>query len=412
MRKNALISVAALLFAVILVVHPALALEVSGRVFDDANANGAFDADESALDGVVVSDGEAVVCTDKEGTYSLNTKSGKLIFVSVPGTHHAPGNKFYRYVQDEAKAAAYDFALRKNSRANDGKFTFVFASDTHLGFLRHAREGTAKAFEAIMELNPDLLIHGGDVIYDALGTDEELARKQYELYVNELMPLITVPFYHAVGNHDVFGWYSTDKSKSSSPLYGKGMYEKYFGPRYYSFNYDQCHFVVLDSIARGTLKGGKTTYYGWVDRAQLEWLRKDLQHIDATRPIVLVSHIPTINALFSVFGLKGELAVTPTGETVPKHQISNFPDIFKLFSGHSFKLALAGHHHTFEEIHWKNNMQDTLFVVGGSICGEWWKGDREIGFVSWPEGFTLVKVDGQQFQVSHISYGWKGENEK
>jgi Icc protein len=412
MKKSVLISIAVLLFVATLIVRPAAALEISGRVFDDSNGNGVLDTDENALDGIVVSDGEAVTRTGKEGMYSLKTTSGKIVFVSVPGTHHAPANKFYRYVQDQGKPAAYDFALRRNPGNNDGKFAFVFASDTHLGFLRHARDGTAKAFAAVMELSPDLVIHGGDIIYDALGTDEGLARKQYELYVNELAPLIRVPFYHAVGNHDVFGWYSMSEAKSALPLYGKGMYEKYFGPRYYSFNYDQCHFVVLDSIARGTQQGGKITYFGWVDHAQLDWLRKDLQQVDASRPIVLVTHIPTINALFSVFGLKGEFAVTPAGETVPKHQISNFSELFKLFSGHNFKLALAGHHHTYEEIHWKNNMQDALLVVGGSVCGEWWKGDREIGFVSWPEGFTLVKVDGEQFEVSYISYGWKGENEE
>ena len=53
-----------------------------------------------------------------------------------------------------------------------------------------------------------------------------------------------------------------------------------------------------------------------------------------------------------------------------------------------------------------------LDVVGGSVSGEWWKGDHSAGASSWPEGFTLVEVDGEKFETSYISYDWKGTEEQ
>ncbi|RJP23742.1 MAG: hypothetical protein C4520_05685 [Candidatus Abyssobacteria bacterium SURF_5] len=413
MRKFRVVLTAFLILFLSGLFFPVAALDVSGKVFEDANGNHAYDPGESPLQNAVVSDGDVVTITGAAGTYSLKTKAGRIVFISVPGTHHAAGNKFYRRVDDLSGTAGIDFPLVKNRLNAEKRFTFVFASDTHVGFIRDADKGTAKAFASIMERHPAFVIHGGDIILDALRTDQGLAQKQYELYLNELAPLIHAPFYHTIGNHDVFGWISMPNPRPVPPLYGKKMYEAYFGPRYYSFNYDHCHFVVLDSVARGKLLNGEISYFGFVDHAQLNWLRKDLKHIDRSQPVVIVTHIPTVNALASVYGLKRELAVTPAGDTVPKHQIMNFAELFgEILRGYNFKLALAGHYHTYEMIHWKTNLYDALFVVGGSVCGEWWKGDHAIGYESWPEGYTLIEVDGERFMPSHISYGWKGENER
>ncbi|UCD56451.1 MAG: metallophosphoesterase, partial [Candidatus Hydrogenedentota bacterium] len=221
-------------------------------VFEDANRSHLFDAGEKPLRGVVVSDGKAVTVTNEEGLYHIETKTGRIIFVSVPGTHHAPGNNFYRSLDGlSEKRQRVDFPLVANADSLDNDtFTFVFATDTHTGGLHNARDGTAKAYRAIAELKPALVIHGGDIILDALKlSDDALAQRQYELYKDQLVSLIKSPFYHALGNHDVFGWLASPGPDRVSPLYGKKMYEKYFGPAYYSFDYKHCHFVVLDSIA-------------------------------------------------------------------------------------------------------------------------------------------------------------------
>jgi hypothetical protein len=252
------------------------------------------------------------------------------------------------------------------------------------------------------------------VILDALkASDKDKVAAQYELYMRQLAPIIKQPFYHTVGNHDVFGWIGLPNPARPTELYGKRAYEKRLGPTYYSFNYKHCHFVALDSIGRTKDSVDGSAYYGVVDKVQLDWLRKDLSQITASTPVIMVTHIPTVNALGSIYGLKGDVVSTPSGEKAPKHQIANFPELFgEVLKGYNFKLALAGHYHTYEAIHWKTNQADALLVVGGSVCGEWWKGDRTIGPASWPEGFTVIQVDGEQFKPNYVAYGWKGTDEQ
>ena len=416
MRKNLIFAVVAAL-SFILPHSPASADEVvlTGIVFEDSNSNGIFDQGESPLPGTAISDGRDVIVTDSGGRYRIGTEAD-MIFVSVPGSHHAADNNYYRKIEpsDEPKRTA-DFPLVKNeSTADDDKFAFAFVTDTHAADFRRAKEGVAKAYGAVAELNPAFVIHGGDIIFDAIRTaDAEKAKAQYGLYKNELAPIVKSPFYHSMGNHDIFAWVALPDPEPVPLLYGKEMFKKYFGPTYYSFNYKHCHFVVIDSLGKIRAESGETTYHGSVDTAQLEWLKKDLAAIDSDTPIIIVSHIPMINALASLFGTKSELVTRPDGTKVPKHQVQNLARILgEVLRGRNFKLALAGHYHTFEEVRWKSNEHDTRFVVGGSICGEWWKGDHRLGLSSWSEGFTLMHVDGENFAASYIPYGWKGTEEQ
>ena len=391
-------------------------LDVAGIVFEDANSNGVLDTGDKPLPGVVVSDGRAIAVTGKEGRYRIDTDAGRIVFVSVPGAHHAPRNGFYRRLSKSASALQrIDFPLVRNAELeSEGRFKFAFVTDTHAADYRRASEGVSKAYKAVNDLNPAMVVHGGDIIFDAMRASEQsAAESQYKLYKNRLAPIIESPFYHAIGNHDVFGWISLQDSDPPPPLYGKKMYNKYFGPTYYSFNYEHCHFVVLDSIGKIKGESGGTTYHGFIDTVQLEWLRKDLAQVSRATPIVIVTHIPMINALASLFGLKSEVVIMPDGERIPKHQVYRFSRLLGgTLKGYNLKLVLAGHYHSYEEVHWKTSEHNALFVVGGSVSGEWWKGDHSAGASSWPEGFTLVEVDGEKFETSYIPYGWKGTEEQ
>jgi hypothetical protein len=384
-------------------------------VFEDADNDAAFDEGENPLPGVAVSDGVDVAITDEQGLYRLQTDGRRIVFVSVPGSHHAPDNKFYRDPEGRGGEQTLHFPLVRNAETTDReKFMFVFVTDTHTADYRYAREGTEKAYKAIAALEPDLVIHGGDIVFDLLHVSREaLARQQFDLYVDELAPLIEAPLYHTIGNHDILGWSVAPAPESESPLYGKKIYRKYFGPTHYSFNYNQCHFIILDSIGRTMNDAGGGTYYGSLDQEQLEWVQKDLAVVGTAKPVILVSHIPMINALASLFGVTSEAVHAPDGTRVPKHQTRGFQQLLgEVLDGYNFRLALAGHYHTYEEIHWIDNTHDAYFVVGGSVCGEWWKGDRTVGYSRWAEGFTRVEVDGDEFAFSYVPFGWLGVEEQ
>ena len=171
--------------------------------------------------------------------------------------------------------------------------------------------------------------------------------------------------------------------------------------------------MILDSIARIETEPGETTYHGSIDKVQIEWLKNDLAVVGKEKPIIIVTHVPMINALASLFGLKSEVVSLPDGQRVSKHQVHGTARLLgDALRGYNFKLALAGHFHTFEEVHWKSNEHDTRFIVGGAVCGGWWKGDNRVGLSSWPEGFTTIEVDGNDFAASYVSYGWQGTEEQ
>src|SRR5690606_4731555 len=87
------------------------------------------------------------------------------------------------------------------SSENSNQFTFVFITDIHLQPERNAVEGFKKAIDEINNINPDFIITGGDLIYDALGVSYERADSLFNLY-NETIKLINAPVYNTIGNHE------------------------------------------------------------------------------------------------------------------------------------------------------------------------------------------------------------------
>ncbi len=119
MRKNLIVAVVAAL-SFVLAHSPASADEVvlTGIVFEDSNSNGSFDQGELPLPGMAVSDGRDVVVTDSGGRYRIGTEAD-IIFVSVPGSHHAADNKYYRKIElSDGSEQTADFPLAKNENTN------------------------------------------------------------------------------------------------------------------------------------------------------------------------------------------------------------------------------------------------------------------------------------------------------
>jgi 3',5'-cyclic-AMP phosphodiesterase len=155
------------------------------------------------------------------------------------------------------------------SLADSNQFTFIFITDIHIQTERNAVEGFKKAIEEINNINPDFVITGGDLIYDALGVSYERADSLFNLY-NETIKLINSPVYNTIGNHEIFGWYEKSNVQKDHPEFGKKMYENRIGKTYYSFEHKGVKFFILDSIEE-IPEGGK--YYGYVNNEQIAWLK-------------------------------------------------------------------------------------------------------------------------------------------
>ena len=119
-------------------------------------------------------------------------------------------------------------------------FSFAVFGDNH---------GDRPVFrDLIKHINKDksikFCVNTGDFVVSA----SELQYQRYKKATKKLRPKL----YNVVGNHDVYRG-------------GYKYYKKYYGPTYYSFDYQGAHFVLLDNA------WSKSFNY-----KQFAWLKKDL----------------------------------------------------------------------------------------------------------------------------------------
>jgi hypothetical protein len=334
---------------------------VTGRVFIDRNANGRFDAGERGLPDVAVSNQQDVVLTSADGTFTLSSFGPTgVVFVTVPDGYQSRGDFFRRL--DAAASAPLEFALAP--RPATGPLTFVHASDTHIA--EAVRPRMRRLVALIDSIKPSFVIVTGDLVRDALRVGETEARGYYELFQREASH-IAAPLWTVPGNHEVFG-IERDKSgvAATHPLFGRTMYRTYRGPDYYSFNAGGVHFVGLNSVDIDD-----TRYYGHVDSLQLAWLAHDLAVVPPTTPVVTFNHIPFFTALEAMHGLN-EAPPAPSiininGKNQFRHTVSNAADVLAAIKGHPYPLALAGHMHVRERLHYEGT--STRFEQAAAIVG-------------------------------------------
>ncbi len=115
--------------------------------------------------------------------------------------------------------------------------------------------------EHALSQNPDMVFDTGDVVYSG----------EWEEY-QELVKVISKverPFFIAKGNHEVH----IGKE-------GYGNFREFFGKDYYSFNFGNSHFIILDANQLG--------YKYRMPPEEVEWLEKDLGEVNAEHIFVFI----------------------------------------------------------------------------------------------------------------------------
>ncbi|HUD72365.1 MAG TPA: metallophosphoesterase [Dongiaceae bacterium] len=342
------------------------ARKVAGSVYDDANRNGRRDPGEAGIAGVAVSDLRDVVVTGADGRYALEAAGdAAVISVSLPDGWAAPGKSWRLLERPPAgPPASIDFPLVR--RAGSGTFTFLHASDTHLSPQSLPRTVALRAL--VEKEKPDFVIITGDLVRDALRVGETEARGYYELLAGELAKF-TVPVFVVPGNHDLFGIERALSLVSRDhPMYGRALCRSFVGPEYFSFTWGGIHFVGLHSV-----DFEDTAYYGHVDAAQVEWLRRDLAHLPAAMPVVTFNHIPFVSAVERLSGFT-EDPPAPTliridGRPQYRHVVSNLAEVLDSLGGHRLEIALGGHLHTSERIVLDTSAGRVRFHQTGAVVG-------------------------------------------
>jgi predicted phosphodiesterase len=206
----------------------------------------------------------------------------------------------------------------------EGEVTAVVVGDTGSGDTPQERLSNV-----MLEIEPDLVLHTGDVVYPR-GGECGYEERFYEPY-NEL--IASAPVYPVLGNHDVL-------SENGEPYLTAFDLpaESSDTERFYSFDYGPLHVAALDS----------ELYYG--DNSipaeeQKAWLREDLRTTDRPWKIVVI-HRPPYNS-------------SPYHGADPRV----LEDLVEIFEEGGVDVVFAGHEHAYERLNPIDGVQ--YFVTGG-----------------------------------------------
>ncbi|MDH5306302.1 MAG: calcineurin-like phosphoesterase family protein [Myxococcales bacterium] len=367
-----------------------------GVVFRDSDRDGVRDAGEWGVRGVAVSNGREVVRSDWRGRYRIAVDDDTALFVIKPRGYATPVSaerlpRFYYLHKPSGSPSdlahpgvaptgplpdTIDFPLIR-SREPDA-FRMLLFGDTQpytleeLGFLSH------DVIEPLIGADVAFGMTLGDLVGDDLSLFEPL---------NRAIAQIGVPWYNALGNHDMNFRARNDADSDDS-------FERVYGPPTYAFQVGRVHFVVLDDVI----------YEGWNDAEnrrgryregltddQLAFVRNYLAGVPRRDLVVLALHIP-------IGGLE-------------RHQLPQRRALFEALAAHPHTLSLSAHTHI--QYHHFFGQEDGLaagrthhHLNQATTCGSWWLGALdELGIPhatmrdGAPNGYSIVHFDGNAYRV-------------
>jgi 3',5'-cyclic-AMP phosphodiesterase len=283
------------------------------------------------------------------------------------------------------------------SEARVPDFRIAHLTDMHVmpdgAMSVNAQAGFIRALEHAQNLSrkPDLIVQGGDAIMDALRTGKADVKAQWEAFQQALAKHLRTPIRHAIGNHDCW----TGPGSKNDPLYGKAwaMQQLKLTKPFYSFDAGNWHIIVLDSTNLTT--PDSRGYTAKLDEAQFKWLEHDFATTPATRPVLIVSHIPIL-AVSAYLDGDNE---TSGNWVVPGAWMHIDARRFKtLFAAHpNVRLCLSGHIHLRDSAVYNS----VTYACNGAVCGNWWRGTYQ----ETKPGYAVVDLynDGA-FNVEYLQY--------
>lgn len=319
----------------------------------------------------VVSDGYNVTKTDSSGEYKLlSVPYNEYVFISIPSEYLIPENptktaRFYKTIDFSKREQRIDFELEKMPDPSKKHLFMVWADTQTLDNEDMYRLHNETVPDAVQLLkNSSYLdvfgVAAGDIMFDKLELFPD-----YERAVNK----VGVPFFQVVGNHDVVDSALTDEDSNK-------VFKTHFGPAYYSFNRGDIHYVVLDDIF------WFGNYVGYLEKQQLNWLKKDLSFVEKGKKVVLFTHIPALTSIYKRYGEE-----SPDNSVI----ITNRALLYEILDGYD-SYIISGHTHESEFL-----VEDGVKIhVVGAVCGAWWSGD--ISRDGTPNGYAVYEADGSNLK--------------
>lgn len=325
-----------------------------GRVFEDRNGDGRWQAGEPGLEGVRVSDGIGIVSSDASGAWrGLSPEGGREVFVIKPaGFRVAAGEDglpaFWRAPSAaDAGGRACDFALGR-ADAREGALKVIVSSDPQAG------NGREVGYYA------DIIEHRVAAHRDAaLGlTLGDIATDDLTLYpaLNRATASLGVPWLHVAGNHDL------DRDAADDHA-SRATWRSVFGPQAYAWEEREAVFVMLDNVI--ALPGGRPAYVGGLREDQFAFLERLLEGTGKDRLLVVGAHIPWFD--------------TADAGRPSSVRAADRERLFALLQPFPKVLLLSGHRHTQRQFFhgadsgWHGAQPLHEYNVG-AMSGSYWSG--------------------------------------
>ena len=356
------------------------------------------------VENVVVSDGAEVTVTNEKGIYQLKSaKKWGYVFISVPSGYEVPSvgvlPQFHRALKNSADVVERaDFKLEKVDGQDSYKIFML--GDMHLA----NRTGDLGQFaQFTSDLTDYMTRHKGEKMYALTLGDMTwdlywyLNSYYFPQYLNTVNSQIkNLQIFHTMGNHD-------NDFQTRSDYDAAVKYVDQICPTYYSFNIGKVHYVVMDDIDCSSYDGSTSrNYVASLSAEQLDWLAKDLSHVDKTTPVVVAMHVQVFYPTTSGFKID--------------HDQVNTLRLFDILDGYTVRFVTGHTHKLF------NVTPDAPIVDGhnfreynsGSVCASWWWSGNltpgiHIGTDGTPGGYGIWDVTGTDFQCLYKSTGWPEE---
>lgn len=356
------------------------------------------------VENVVVSDGAEVTVTNEKGIYQLKSaKKWGYVFISVPSGYEVPSvgvlPQFHRALKNSADVVERaDFKLEKVDGQDSYKIFML--GDMHLA----NRMGDLGQFaQFTSDLTDYMTRHKGEKMYALTLGDMTwdlywyLNSYYFPQYLNTVNSQIkNLQIFHTMGNHD-------NDFQTRSDYDAAVKYVDQICPTYYSFNIGKVHYVVMDDIDCSSYDGSTSrNYVKSLSAEQLDWLAKDLSHVDKTTPVVVAMHAQVFYPTTSGFKID--------------HDPVNTQRLFDILDGYTVRFVTGHTHKLF------NVTPDAPIVDGhnfreynsGSVCASWWWSGNltpgiHIGTDGTPGGYGIWDVTGTDFQCLYKSTGWPEE---
>ena len=349
-------------------------ISLKSNVFTNFKRNptitGSVRNESKGLKNVVISDGFTVVLTDDNGNYTLNlNEKATNIFMSTPAGYEFKTNyNIAKQYETLGSRNEYNFALT-SLKKDDHNHHFIIWADPQIRNKKDVKQmmetSVPDTQKVIKSLGADALVHGicvGDIAWDYL--------EYYEDY-NKAVALMGIPFFQALGNHDMNYREGDDETSDRT-------FKEFFGPTYYSFNRGEAHYVVLDDVR---YLGSEREYDGYITEAQLAWLAKDLAHVNKEDLLIINLHIPV------------------------HHSVINNTEFYKVLEGFKNVHIMSGHTH-----YNVNTLSNGVYEHNhGTVCGAWWTGP--ICTDGTPRGYGVYEVKGNKLEWYYQSTGLEKDHQ-